>query len=104
MRPDPRRTAERLGLDQRTIRWRETHSHLQRLALTGPEIRARLYTPTSPTCARRSGRPSRAWIRDAEPSTGRGGTTMEKARTRIRGLLLLLACATAAGLLQDTDA
>jgi hypothetical protein len=43
MRPEPRRTAERLGLDRRTIRWLEAHGLLQRLALTEPEIRARLY-------------------------------------------------------------
>ena len=43
MRPEPRRTAERLGLDQRTIRWLEAHGCLQRLGLTEPEIRARLY-------------------------------------------------------------
>ena len=42
MRP-PRRTAERLGLDQRTIGWLEAHGHLERLARTEPEIRARLY-------------------------------------------------------------
>jgi hypothetical protein len=43
MRPEPRRTAERLGLDQAAIRWLEAHGHLQRLALSEPEIRARLY-------------------------------------------------------------
>ena len=43
MRPEPRRTAERLGLDQRTIRWLEAHGHLQRLALTETEVRARLF-------------------------------------------------------------
>jgi hypothetical protein len=43
MRPEPRRTAERLGLDQGAIRWLEVHGHLQRLALSEPEIRARLY-------------------------------------------------------------
>ena len=43
MRPEPRRTAARLGLDQRTIRWLEAHGYLQRLALNEPEIRVRLY-------------------------------------------------------------
>jgi len=43
MRAEPRRMAERLGLDQRTIRWLEANGHVQRLALTEPEIRARLY-------------------------------------------------------------
>jgi hypothetical protein len=31
-----------LGLDQRTIRWLEAHGHLERLALTEPQIHARL--------------------------------------------------------------
>ena len=52
MRPEPRRTAERLGLDQRTIRWLEAHGHLRRLALTEPEIRARLYRAACRHCER----------------------------------------------------
>ena len=43
MRPEPRKTAERLGLDQGTIRWLDAHGRLQGLSLTEPEIRARLY-------------------------------------------------------------
>ena len=43
MHPELRKTAERLGLDQRTIRWLEAHGHLERLALTEPQIHARLY-------------------------------------------------------------
>jgi hypothetical protein len=42
MHPEPQKTAERLGLDQRTIRWLEANGHLERLALTEPQIHARL--------------------------------------------------------------
>ena len=64
MHHDPRRAAERLGIDQRTIRRLETHGHLQRLALTEPEIRARLYHAyLSHLRAQGTGDPA-AWIPD----------------------------------------
>ena len=43
MRPARQRMAARLGLDEPTIRWLEARGYLRRLALTEPEIHARLY-------------------------------------------------------------
>jgi hypothetical protein len=43
MRPDPRRVAARLGLDEPTIRRLEVRGYLRRLALAEPQIHARLY-------------------------------------------------------------
>jgi hypothetical protein len=43
MQPEPDRVAARLGLDEPTIRRLEARRHLNRLALTEPQIRARLY-------------------------------------------------------------
>jgi hypothetical protein len=95
MRSETWKTAERMGLDERTIRWLETHGHLQRLALTEPEIHARLYhahlAHLRSTGVGESVAPGSA-ISNAR--RGRGGKKMEKATTRIRGLLLLIACAT----------
>ena len=65
MRPEPRKTAERLGLDQGTIRWLEAHGRLQRLSLTETEIHARLYHAHL-AHLRSEGVGGRAWIRDLE--------------------------------------
>ena len=43
MQPEPYRVAARLGLDEPTIGRLEARGHLGRLALTEPQIRARLY-------------------------------------------------------------
>jgi hypothetical protein len=43
MHPEPEQVAARLGLDEPTIRWLQGRGLLRRLALTEPEIRARLY-------------------------------------------------------------
>jgi hypothetical protein len=43
MRPEPQRVAARLGLDETTIRRLEARGYLSRLALSEPQIRARLY-------------------------------------------------------------
>ena len=43
MQPEPHRVAARLGLDEPTIGRLEARGHLRRLALTEPQIRARLY-------------------------------------------------------------
>jgi hypothetical protein len=96
MRPDLRRTAERLGLDRRTIRWFEAHGHLQRLALTEREIRARLYRAhLAHLRLDGAGDPIAPGSTTSKAIRGREGTTMEKATTRIRWLLLLVVCATA---------
>jgi hypothetical protein len=42
MQPEPDQVAARLGFDERTIRRLEARGHLRRLALTEPQIRARL--------------------------------------------------------------
>ena len=94
MRTEPGRTAERLGLDQRTIRWLEEHGQLQQLAPTEPEIRARLYNAhLAYLRPEGAGDPVAPGSATSKALRGREGTTMEKATTRIRGLLLLLACA-----------
>jgi hypothetical protein len=43
MRLDPQQVAARSGLDQPTIRRLQERGYLRRLALTEPEMRARLY-------------------------------------------------------------
>jgi hypothetical protein len=43
MQPEPHRVAARLGFDEATISRLAARGHLRRLALTEPQIRARLY-------------------------------------------------------------
>ena len=43
MQPEPHRVAARLGFDETTIGRLAARGHLRRLALTEPQIRARLY-------------------------------------------------------------
>jgi hypothetical protein len=43
MQPEPHRVAARLGFDEATIGRLAARGHLRRLALTEPQIRARLY-------------------------------------------------------------
>ncbi len=43
MHPEPQRVAARLGIDEPTIRRLAAGGYLSRLALTEPQIRARLY-------------------------------------------------------------